>query len=68
MVCSYIRLEMKMTKELNLIPHAALMYLFSIGWELYETGTAPNQDQFYWIMRRPCTKDEFDKAVKKSIW
>ncbi len=49
-------------------PAAALMYLFSIGWELYETGTAPNPDQLYWIMRRPCTKDEFDKAVKKGIW
>lgn len=47
-------------------PAAALMYLFSMGWELYQTCTT--QDQLCWIMRRPCTKDEFDKAVKKGIW
>ena len=58
-------------------PAAALMYLYSLGWELYVNGattsgssvngTGGSSTTSYWIMRKPCTKEEFEKAVKDGI-
>ena len=58
-------------------PAAALMYLNSLGWELYFNGSASegavlngiggSSSTYYWIMRKPCTKEEFDKAVEDGI-
>lgn len=58
-------------------PAAALMYLNSLGWELYANGATTSGSTFngtglssstsYWIMRKPCTKEEFDKAVDDGI-
>lgn len=58
-------------------PAAALMYLVSEGWELYVNGatsqgysyngTGGSNTTSYWIIRKPCTKEEFDKAVKGGI-
>ena len=58
-------------------PAAALMYLYSLGWELCVNGattsgssvngTGASSTTSYWIMRRPCTKEEFEKAVKDGI-
>jgi hypothetical protein len=58
-------------------PAAALMYLISEGWELYVNGatsqgysydgTGGSSTTSYWIMRKPCTKEEFDKAVDEGI-
>ena len=62
-------------------PAAALMYLFSLGWEFFEngvttsgsgtnihgTGSSSIKSTAYWIMRKPCTKEEFDKAVEEGI-
>ena len=58
-------------------PAAAFMYLNSLGWELYVCGTTPdssilggltnNSSIPYWIMRKPCTKEEFDKTVAAGI-
>lgn len=54
-------------------PAAALMYLVSEGWELYFNGATNssydnnNRTSTYWIMRKPCTKEEFDKAVAEGI-
>lgn len=63
-------------------PAAALMYLFSLGWEMYVngatsegsginingTGSSSSKTTSYWIMRKPCTKEEFAKAVEDGIW
>lgn len=58
-------------------PAAALMYLYSLGWELYVNGATTSGSSFngtggsdttsYWIMRKPCTKEEFEKAVEDGI-
>ena len=58
-------------------PAAALMYLYSIGWELYVNGATSegamaagygaSETTSYWIMRKPCTKEEFYKAVEEGI-
>ena len=62
-------------------PAAALMYLFSLGWEFFEngvttsgsgtnihgTGSSSIKSTAYWIMRKPCTKEEFEKAVEEGI-
>ena len=58
-------------------PAGALMYLASKGWELYINGATSSgisvngigssTTKSYWIMRKPCTKEEFEKAVKESI-
>ncbi|MBQ8888954.1 MAG: hypothetical protein IJY59_05645 [Bacteroidaceae bacterium] len=54
-------------------PAAALMYLISEGWELYVNGATNSSYQgtgtssTYWIMRKPCTKKEFDKAVNEGM-
>lgn len=54
-------------------PAAALMYLVSEGWELYVNGATNSTykgtgySSTYWIIRKPCTKEEFDKAVAEGI-
>ena len=58
-------------------PAAALMYFFSQGWEMYLTGgtssgysyggTGGSSTTSYWILRKPCAKEEFDKAVEEGI-
>lgn len=58
-------------------PAAALMYLCSLGWELYVNGATSegavaggygaSSTTSYWIMRKPCTKEEFEKAVEDGI-
>lgn len=58
-------------------PAGALTYLFSKGWELYVNGATTSgsvangygasSTSTYWIMRKPCTKEEFEKAVQESI-
>ena len=58
-------------------PAAALMYLYSLGWELYVNGATSEGAMYggigasettsYWIMRKPCTKEEFEKAVEDGI-
>ena len=51
-------------------PAAALMYFISEGWELYvnDNNTNPNgSTSTYWIIRKPCTKAEFDAAVQEGI-
>ncbi len=51
-------------------PAAALMYFISEGWELHLKGEASNPNDLkmtYWVIRKPCTKAEFDKAVKEGI-
>ena len=58
-------------------PAAALMYLYSLGWELYINGATSegavvngiggSSTTSYWIMRKPCTKEEFEKAVEDGI-
>lgn len=58
-------------------PAGALMYFISEGWELYSHGSTSeggvyygiggSETSTYWIIRKPCTKEEFDDAVKSSI-
>ena len=51
-------------------PAAALMYFINEGWELHLKGDAINPNgskATYWIVRKPCTKAEFDVAVKEGI-
>lgn len=58
-------------------PAAALMYLYSLGWELYLNGATTegamyggigaSETKSYWVIRKPCTKEEFDKAVENGI-
>lgn len=62
-------------------PAAALMYFISRGWELYVNGATTSGSSYmtngtgggsssttsYWIFRKPCTKEEFDKAVAEGI-
>lgn len=54
-------------------PAAALMYLTAEGWELYTDGVANFGDlhsafsTFYWIIRKPCTKEEFEKESKAGV-
>ena len=58
-------------------PAAALMYLYSLGWELYVNGATTegamyggigaSQTTSYWVIRKPCTKEEFDEAVEDGI-
>ena len=55
-------------------PAGALMYFISQGWEMFLSGSTVNGSSFdgtggsdtssYWILRRPCTKEEFEKAVE----
>ena len=58
-------------------PAAALMYLISEGWDLYVNGATSegavvngfgaSETTSYWIIRKPCTKEEFNKAVEEGI-
>lgn len=58
-------------------PAAALMYFISEGWDLYITGgtttggsvqgTGGMSTTSYWIFRKPCTKEVFEKAVEEGI-
>ena len=58
-------------------PAAALMYFISEGWDLYITGGTTTGGSFqgtgdtsttsYWIFRKPCSKEIFEKAVEEGI-
>lgn len=58
-------------------PAAALMYFLSQGWDMYlsggttegemAVGFGESKTTSYWILRKPCTKEEFEKAVKDGI-
>ena len=58
-------------------PAAVLMYFLSEGWEMYVSGSSTSGGSAsgygsvstapYWIMRKSCTKEEFDTAVKTGI-
>ena len=58
-------------------PAGALMYFLSQGWEMYLngatskgasfSGTGSSTTSSYWILRKPCTKEEFEKAVKDAV-
>ena len=57
-------------------PAGALMYFISEGWEMYlngatsqgatYNGSGGSSTSSYWILRKPCTKEEFEKAVEKA--
>lgn len=57
-------------------PAAALMYFISQGWEMYLNGATSkgsmvggygsSSTSSYWILRKPCSKDEFEKAVEAA--
>ena len=57
-------------------PAGALMYFISQGWEMYLNGATSKGSSFqgtgssstnsYWILRKPCTKEEFEKAVEAA--
>ena len=57
-------------------PAGALMYFISQGWEMYlngattkgasAQGTGATTTSSYWILRKPCTKEEFEKAVEAA--
>lgn len=57
-------------------PAGALMYFISQGWEMFLNGSTTESSSFkgtgssetssYWILRKPCTKEEFEKAVEKA--
>ena len=57
-------------------PAGALMYFISQGWEMYLNGATTQGSMFdgsggsstssYWILRKPCTKEEFEKAVEAA--
>ena len=58
-------------------PAAALMYMYSLGWELYVNGATTEGAMYggigasettsYWVIRKPCTKEEFEKVVEDGI-
>ena len=58
-------------------PAGALMYFISKGWEMYLNGATSKGSSFqgtgasstssYWILRKPCTKEEFEKAVNDAV-
>ena len=58
-------------------PAAALMYFLSEGWNLYVNGTSTEGYSYqgtggsvstsYWIFRKPCTKEVFEKAVEEGV-
>lgn len=57
-------------------PAGALMYFISQGWEMYlngatshgasVNGTGSSYTNSYWILRKSCTKEEFEEAVEKA--
>ncbi len=58
-------------------PAAALMYFVSQGWEIYDNGadvegdvtvgTGSNRSTTYWVIRKSCTKEEFEAVVEAGI-
>ena len=51
-------------------PAAVLNYLYSLGWEIYVNGNYKanhESNEYYWIMRKPCTKEEFEKTLEEGI-
>ena len=58
-------------------PAGALMYFLSQGWEMYLNGATSEGASFqgtgasetcsYWILRKPCSKEEFNQAVSNAI-
>jgi hypothetical protein len=58
-------------------PAGALMYFLSQGWEMYLNGatsegasfqgTGASETRSYWILRKPCSKEEFNQAVSDAI-
>ena len=58
-------------------PAGALMYFISQGWEMYLNGATSQGSSYngsgssstssYWILRKPCTKEELEKAVKDAV-
>ena len=57
-------------------PAGALMYFISQGWEMYLNGSTSegsmaagygsSSTSSYWILRKPCTKEQFEKAVESA--
>ena len=66
----------KDTKMRFSTPAGALMYFISQGWEMYLNGATSegamaagygaSSTSSYWILRKPCTKAEFEEAVEKA--
>lgn len=56
-------------------PAAAFNYLISLGWEFYVKGESSassfqgtaSGSTIYWIMRKSCMKEEFEKAIQNGI-
>ena len=58
-------------------PAAALMYMYSLGWELYVNGATTEGAMYggigasettsYGVIRKPCTKEELKKTVEDGI-
>lgn len=58
-------------------PAGVVMYFVSRGWELLSHGITQKQTELlgnvyidscpYWVFRKPCSKEEFDKAVKDAV-
>lgn len=58
-------------------PAGALMYFISQGWEMYLSGSTSQGATYkgygssdtssYWILRKPCTKEEFEKVVSEAV-
>lgn len=58
-------------------PAAALMFFLSKGWELFTSGGTTEGDSAfgfggtqtmsYWIFRRPCTEEEFQKTAEEGV-
>lgn len=67
----------KDTKMRFSTPAGALMYFISQGWEMYLNGATSSGSSFngtgssntssYWILRKPCSKEEFDNSVKEAV-
>ena len=53
-------------------PAGALIYFISQGWEMYLNGATSQGVKgnsytcSYWILRKPCSKEEFEKAVEAA--
>lgn len=61
-------------KKLIFKTHASvLMYLVNEGWELFDSGSIVTGSASaigtspYWIMRKPCTKEEFEAIIQKGV-
>lgn len=57
-------------------PAGVLMYFISQGWEMYRNsattegytsnGSGRASTNSYWILRKSCTKEDFEKAVENA--